>query len=135
MKLLSLLALTLIALAFPSCEEEQPVQETQEVSLVEIKDGVYTEYYPGRKAIKYRGPQDENGLRDGMWYFYSESGVEMSMTEYSHGKKHGDSFVRYPNGVMRYYGRYENDQQVGVWVTYDQNGKVEQEKDFGTPLE
>jgi antitoxin component YwqK of YwqJK toxin-antitoxin module len=129
-RLLLFLTVPLLLLASCGGEEEQPVK--QEESLVEVKDGIYTEYYPGRKAIKYQGPQDENEMRDGRWFFYSESGVELSMTEYKHGKKHGASFVRYPNGQMRYYGNYTNDKQSGVWITYDKEGNVAQEKDFGT---
>lgn len=127
-----LLVLTVPLLLLASCGgEEGPTPAKQEESLVEVKDGIYTEYYPGRKAIKYQGPQDENEMRDGRWFYYSEAGVELSMTEYKHGKKHGDSFVRYPNGAMRYYGHYTDDRQTGVWITYGADGKVAQEKDFG----
>ncbi len=129
-----LFVLTVTLLLFSACgESPETDKKAAEEVLTEVKDGIYTEYYPGRKGIKYRGPQDANELRDGRWFFYSEGGVELSMTEYSHGKRNGDSFVRYPNGMMRYYGRYENDLQVGLWVTYDLNGKVAQEKDYGTP--
>ena len=132
MKNWSLLLLTVVITLLAACASPEKKEKEPE-SLFEVKDGIYTEYYPGRKAVKYRGPQDENELRDGRWFFYSENGVELSMTEYSHGKKNGDSFVRYPNGMMRYYGHYENDVQTGVWITYDEKGNVAQEKDFGSP--
>jgi antitoxin component YwqK of YwqJK toxin-antitoxin module len=133
MKTLSLLVFTVAVLSLVSCGGEEPAPKTSE-SLIEVKDGIYTEYYPGRKSIKFRGPQDENELRHGKWYFYSEKGVELSMTEYVHGLKSGGSFVRYPNGVMHYYGEWYKDKQVGQWVTYDQTGKVVEEKNFGEPL-
>lgn len=132
-RLLLFLTVGLLLLASCGGNSEKTEQNTGEDVLFEVKDGVYTEYYPGRKAIKYRGPQDENEQRDGRWFFYSEKGVELSMTEYKHGKKDGDTFVRYPNGIMRYYGHYTNDKQSGLWITYGRDGKVEQEKDFGTP--
>lgn len=135
MKTLSLFILTVALFSLVSCGGDAPETTKKEESLIEVKDGIYTEYYPGRKSIKYRGPQDENELRHGRWFYYSEKGIELSMTEYSHGKRNGASFVRYPNGVMHYYGDWANDKQTGVWVTYDQNGKVAQEKDFGTPAE
>lgn len=133
MKNALLLLLTVTTLLAAACGgNTEKKDEKKEDVLYEVKDGVYTEWYPGRKAIKFRGPQDENELRDGRWFYYSETGVELSMTEYSHGKKHGASFARYPNGIMRYYGNYDNDVQVGIWITYDKTGKVAQEKDFGT---
>jgi antitoxin component YwqK of YwqJK toxin-antitoxin module len=130
-----LFILTVGIFLFSACGDPEPEEQTNEEVLFEVKNGVYTEYYPGRKAIKYQGPQDENEMRNGRWFFYSETGVELSMTEYKHGKKDGDSFVRYPNGMMRYYGHYTNDEQTGVWITYDEKGNVSQEKDFGTPDE
>lgn len=98
--------------------------------LVEISNGIFTEYYPGRKAIKFKGPQDSNGQRDGRWFFYDEDGQEMSMTEYSHGKKNGFTFVRFPSGNMRYTGEYVNDVESGLWKFYDESGKVTLEKNY-----
>lgn len=132
--LLSLLALSGSLTLFTACDhEEAKLPETE--SLIDFKDGMYTEYYPGRKAIKFKGKKDENNQRDGVWYFYAENGVEQSMTEYKHGVKNGPSFTRFPNGKMRYYGEYRNDKQVGVWVIYDQNGNPESEKDYGNAEE
>ncbi|MCE3296749.1 MAG: hypothetical protein K0R65_2463 [Crocinitomicaceae bacterium] len=115
---------------FVSCTEEAPKKE-KELPLIEIKNGMYTEYYPGRKAVKIRGPVDGNELRNGKWALYTENGFELSVTHYIHGKKEGHSIVKYPNGVLNYYGEYRNDQKVGVWRTYDQKGKLVEEKDFG----
>ena len=128
--LLLIVAFTFIAV---SCgETEEPVKKEDPQSLVEVKDGIYTEYYPGRKAVKFRGPQNEQEQRDGRWFFYAENGTELSMTEFSDGKRNGASFVRYPNGQMHYYGEYQNDVQVGIWVTYNAAGEPE-ERDFGYP--
>ncbi len=108
---------------------EQSKKKEKEV-LVEISNGIFTEYYPGRKAIKFKGPQNENGKRDGRWFFYDEDGQEMSMTEYVNGKKHGFTFVRFPSGNMRYTGEYTNDTETGLWKFYDENGKVTLEKNY-----
>lgn len=115
-----------------SCsEEKKPVKkEKKEESLIEIKDGIFTEYYPGRKAVKMQGPQDEKGIRNGRWKFFAENGVEMSMTEYKNGLKEGFTFVRFPNGAMRYNGEYHEDKQAGIWRYYDEQGKVIQEIDY-----
>lgn len=121
-------------LSMVSCSEPEKAPEVEKTeSLVEFKDGIYIEYYPGRKAIKFKGPKDENNQRDGIWYYYAENGVEQSMTEYSHGKKNGSSFARYPDGRMRYYGDWKDDKQVGVWVTYNPDGTIGEEKDYGQP--
>lgn len=128
-----LFVLTALTLVLAACSGEAPKAEKEEESLVEVKDGIYTEYYPGRKAIKYRGPQDENELRHGRWLYFDEKGNELSMTEYSHGKKHGASFARYPNGAMHYYGNYTNDVPSGEWITYDEKGKVAETKVFPEP--
>jgi YD repeat-containing protein len=112
-----------------SCGEEEekkkPVSKpVQKEVLTETKDGTFTQYYPGKKKIKFQGPQDKEGQRHGIWYFYDESGRQISMTDYKHGKKHGVSLKRYPNGQVHYTGEYENDVQVGIWKTYDANGKL-----------
>jgi antitoxin component YwqK of YwqJK toxin-antitoxin module len=119
-----------------SCDSNNKVKEKRKVAeeeLVEVKDGVYTEWYPGKKQIKYRGGQDEKNLRHGVWTFYSESGMELSVTMYEHGLRMGHTVVKYPNGMLHYRGEYFNDKTVGVWTTYDAKGNLISEKDFGYP--
>ena len=100
-------------------------------NLVEVKDGVFTEWYPGKKSIKFQGGQDELGNRDGKWTFYAENGTELSFTLYDHGKKEGFSLVKYPNGRIHYRGEYQNDKMIGLWSTYDEKGKLISEKEYG----
>ena len=69
------------------------------------------------------------------WVFYSENGNEQSITVYNKGMREGFSLVKYPNGAMHYRGEYRNDQMVGIWTTYDEKGKVINEKDYGFPDE
>jgi antitoxin component YwqK of YwqJK toxin-antitoxin module len=111
-----------------SCNEEVEKKVEKKEDLVEIKNGLFTEYYPGKKAIKYQGKQDETAKRDGRWVYYSETGDELSVTTYSHGLKNGFTMVKYPNGVLHYVGEYINDTMVGVWRTYDEKGKLLSEK-------
>ena len=111
-------------------EDQSAVTEKKE-DLVEIKDGIYTEWYPGKKNIKFQGAQDEKAQRNGKWVFFSESGNELSITFYSRGLKEGFTVVKYPSGRIHYRGEYRNDTIVGLWTTYDENGKVSKEKDFG----
>ena len=113
-----------------ACEEEEEKKESttetveKEEVLTEIKEGMFTEYYPGKKKVKFQGPQDPEGRRHGIWYFYDESGKQISMTDYKHGKKHGVSMKKFPNGQVHYTGEYENDIQVGIWKTYEMNGTL-----------
>ena len=109
-------------------EDEKPkenvAESTTEEVLTEVKDGVFTQYYPGRKKIKFRGPQDPEGRRHGIWYFYDEAGHQISMTDFKHGLKNGVSLKKFPNGMIHYTGEYEDDKQVGIWKTYDETGKL-----------
>ena len=100
-------------------------------NLVEVKDGVFTEWYPGKKQIKFQGGQDDLGNRDGKWTFYAENGTELSFTLYDHGKKEGFSLVKYPNGRIHYRGEYQNDEMIGLWSTYDEKGNLISEKEYG----
>jgi len=120
-----------------SCEEEtqkkiDTTPKVEEEQLVEVKDGMYREYYPGKKQLKFEGMQDENKQRHGKWSFFNEKGVEITVSYYEHGKKHGHSIVKYPNGAVYYYGEYDNDKMVGIWKTYDEKGKLIEEKDYGS---
>ena len=113
-----------------SCKDKQVDKIAKKENLVEIKDGIYTEYYPGKKNKKFQGAQDEKSRRDGKWVFYSEKGNELSITFYTNGLKNGFTMVKYPSGRMHYRGEYRNDTIVGLWTTYDQNGKITKEKNY-----
>jgi antitoxin component YwqK of YwqJK toxin-antitoxin module len=131
-QIIGLILIASISLTVNSCGEEKKAPKKESVNdLVEIKNGIYTEYYPGRKAIKFKGPQDSESKRNGRWFFYDERGNELSMTEYVNGKKHGFIFVRYPNGAMRYTGEFNMDVEAGLWKFYKEDGTVISEKDYG----
>jgi antitoxin component YwqK of YwqJK toxin-antitoxin module len=121
-----------------SCNSNDTKQLNDKVvkeQLVEVKNGKYTEWYPGKKQIKFEGMVDKKGKREGKWSYYSEKGTELSFTIYEHGVKQGHTVVKYPNGIIHYRGEYLNDNIVGVWTTYDRKGKVVSEKDYGYPGE
>jgi antitoxin component YwqK of YwqJK toxin-antitoxin module len=129
-----ILFLSFVIILNSACNSEktEEVKKENEV-LVEIKNGKYTEWYPGKKQIKFEGMVDQKGKRDGKWSFYSEKGTELSFTFYENGIKEGFTVVKYPSGVIRYRGEYLNDTIVGIWTTYDPKGKVISEKDYGYP--
>jgi len=134
MKYLLFIFIGLLVCSSCSTEETETIvkQEEQE-QLVEINDNIYTEWYPGKKQIKFRGGQDDKNQRHGKWSFYSETGLELSVTMYQYGKKEGFTVVKYPNGALHYRGEYLNDEMVGIWTTYDEKGVVANEKDYGYP--
>ena len=125
-----------IALVLASCTTKKATKkQVKSENLIEVKHGVYSEWYPGKKQLKFHGSIDKKGNRDGKWVFYSENGNEQSITVYNHGMREGFSLVKYPNGAMHYRGEYRNDKMVGIWTTYDEKGKVINEKDYGFPDE
>ncbi|AEA42253.1 toxin-antitoxin system YwqK family antitoxin [Fluviicola taffensis] len=130
-QVIGIISVVLFLLTLGSCGDDQNTAKKESASdLVDIKNGIYTEYYPGRKAVKFKGPQDDENLRNGRWFFYDEKGNELSMTEYVNGKKHGFIFVRYPNGSMRYTGEFNMDVESGVWKFYNEDGTISSEKDY-----
>jgi len=131
----ALMMLLFIAACSPEVKKDKILKKEKEEVLVEVKDGIYTEWYPGKEQIKYRGGQDENEKRHGIWTFFSEEGQELSVTTYEHGLREGFTVVKYPNGVLHYRGEYHNDQTVGIWTTYDEKGEFQSETDFGYPEE
>lgn len=119
-----------------SCEStEKPVRPEQPFEkelplIVEGEDGKYTEWYPGRRQIKITGRKDNDGNRTGIWKYFSDQGVELSITVYTAGKKDGHTVVRYPSGMTHYVGEYENDEPVGEWKFYNEEGEVTEVKDY-----
>lgn len=131
MKKIVFLLATLFLISACENNPEKKNEKIPKEKLVEVKDGVFTEWYPGKKRIKFQGGQDELGNRDGKWSFYAENGTELSFTLYNHGKKEGFSLVKYPNGRIHYRGEYQNDEMIGLWSTYDEKGNLINEKEYG----
>ena len=79
-------ALGLFMLFLSACQNETETEvETidkskQEEQLVVTENGIFTEYYPDGKSVKFRGPQDNEKKRHGQWIYYGEAGDELSRT-------------------------------------------------------
>jgi antitoxin component YwqK of YwqJK toxin-antitoxin module len=129
-KLVYFLSLSIFLLSCGSEDETAPVVEDQ--NLIETIDGVYYEYYPGKKQVKITGPVDENNKRNERWELYSEGGKQLGFTMYEHGIRQGHSYSSYPNGAPLYHGEYWADTLIGVWKSYNQKGEVTT-KDYGLP--
>ena len=114
-------------------ENAKSLSVIQEEVLVDSLDGQYKEWYAGRKQLKYIGGQDSKGRRHGRWTHYLESGIEKSMTTYTHGLREGFSIVKYDNGMIFYRGEWQKDKKVGVWTTYNLKGEVVSEINYSKP--
>lgn len=129
MKLTVLFSLLLIASSCSTEPETKKAKAPVQENLIEFKDGIYTEFYPGRKKIKIRGAQDDKKVRNGKWVLLSENGEEMSVTYFDKGKREGHTIIKHPNGAINYVGEYLHDEQIGIWKFYDTSGKLIREED------
>ena len=126
-----------LAFAAASCSSNEKTKKEKEITqldkeedLVEIMPNMYREYFPGKKQIKMMGPLDDEKRRHGAWESFYENGKKNSATYYVNGVKNGHSIVYYPNGGVYYYGEYLKDEKIGVWKTFDEQGKLVSEDSF-----
>lgn len=113
-------------------DERKTNEQTQEnpEDLIERMPGIYREYYPGKRQLKIAGPLDAEDKRNGAWESYFENGQMNSTTYFIHGIKEGHSIVYHPNGTIHYVGEYKNDQKIGLWLTYNNQGELISEDSF-----
>lgn len=138
MRILSLIAVTLFLISCGGKKEESSTQSVSgtptDTSTVEqethstVSDKV-TEFHPNGN-IRMEGKLDENGERDGLWTSFYDDGSKWSENYYSNGLKDGHSITFFPNGQIRYIGEYLNDEKVGTWTFYDEEGNVVNEETF-----
>lgn len=126
----------MVLFVFTSCTEEKEKPKRPEVKMeyqplvTEDDSGRYTEWYPGHKQLKMKGRKNINSERVGVWKYYSERGVELSINVYTNGKKNGHTIVKYPNGAIHYSGEYKNDEAIGIWKFYDEQGELIETKNY-----
>jgi antitoxin component YwqK of YwqJK toxin-antitoxin module len=94
-----------------------------------IHTGEYIELFPNGK-VQTEGWNNKQGLRDGIWYSYYETGTKWSESSYKNGIKEGHSIVFFPTGKIRYMGDYKNDEKSGHWIFYNEAGEIDTEKDY-----
>lgn len=99
-----------------------------EVSPYNIADGEYIEKYPDGN-IKIKGTL-ASGMRKGDWYSYYPNGNKQSECRYEDNKKNGKTATYYPNGKIRYIGYYLWDQPSGTWEFYNEDGSLNQTKEY-----
>lgn len=91
--------------------------------------GNYQEFHPNG-ALKIEGLNNMYGNREGLWAAFYEDGTKWSENFYSNGVKSGHSITFFPNGNVRYVGEYRNDERIGVWKFYDEEGNITGEENF-----
>lgn len=124
MKFIQILLMTLLMACGGAAETE-----TSEAAQTPSKDREkYTEIYDNGQ-IKIQG-WERDGKRVGPWVSFYENGIRWSESEYRDGMREGKSVTYYPNGAMRYRGAYVADEKAGIWIFYDEEGKVIREENF-----
>ena len=116
-------------------EVEQVEKQVEELdttieNTVNLKEpGIYQEYHPNGQ-LKIEGLNNMYGNREGIWISFYEDGTKWSETFYSDGIKSGHSVTFFPNGSVRYVGEYQNDERIGTWKFYDDQGNLSNEENF-----
>jgi antitoxin component YwqK of YwqJK toxin-antitoxin module len=126
-----------VILVIISCSDQvdKPKENTSDESpsIESLKDTInrqVSEWYQGKNQLKMTGQIDKNKQRHGKWVYYSQTGLELSMTTYTNGMKEGFSVVKYPNGIRHYRGEYRNDKKVGLWTFYNKEGEFAKEVNY-----
>ncbi|MCG8575644.1 MAG: hypothetical protein MI810_12225 [Flavobacteriales bacterium] len=109
--------------------EEITQNENQNATLEVVPGGDHREYHPNGE-LKIEGQYDDNGLRTGLWISYYDTGIKWSESYYVAGKKDGHNLSFFPNGKVRYLGEYNDDQKIGEWKFYDEEGNLTQTENF-----
>ena len=66
-----------------------------------------------------------NGIRQGNWLFYYDSGQLLLKVNYDNGKKNGREITYYENGMILSEGEYKNGKRVlPTWSIYDESGNL-----------
>lgn len=131
----SLFLLVFALFLWSSCEDDKKPQRPEVVEqefrpLIVEENGRYTEWYPGHQQIKISGRKNQEGQRTGVWKYFSEQGIELSITLYNNGLKEGHTIVKHPNGALRYTGEYFNDEPIGEWKFYNEEGQLIETKKY-----
>ena len=62
------------------------------------------------------------GLKQGLWEFWSPRADLIRTERYLDGRLHGDFNIYYPNGSRHTAGHHRLGQRYGLWYTWDSAG-------------
>jgi Uncharacterized protein conserved in bacteria len=100
-------------------EEPEPTPTIQNSSLEEITDAIFD--------LKPIYPTDLNA--DSFSKMYTNGAIKFEV-DLKDGLKHGRYTEYYPNGNEKITGRFRNDEQVGTWRYYNEEGEQVHKKRF-----
>ena len=111
-----------------------------------IPEGIRREYSPDGKIISAKifldgivigdGIVDEEGLKQGPWKEYHDSGELKAIGKYVDGKKIGEWKWYYKNGKIEQIGAYlKNEKPDGEWKWYYDDGKLLRDEFYAGGLE
>ncbi|HSD09188.1 hypothetical protein [Flavobacterium sp.] len=93
-------------------------------------DGKRIVYYPNGKIV------DEvvykNGLKEGSYKKYSETGIVMESSFFKNGEYDGEAIYKDPNDQVVAKGMFKNGKKIGKWQFFI-NGKLESEENMDKP--
>lgn len=111
-----------------------------------LPDGKYVVYYDSLKQDLFFEGNIVNGVKDGIWTWYYDTGIKQKEVQYLSGVEHGAYNSYYPNGQMnlsmvfnmglkdglitKWYssgvksmeGITSKNTPVGIWNKWDENG-------------
>lgn len=89
----------------------------------------YEEYYPNGN-LKLKIALDKNGIRNGQFKEYYESGKLKSKGEYFNGELRDSVFIYYENGRIKEKGIFYNGHQQNWWKVFGHNNEILEEKEY-----
>jgi antitoxin component YwqK of YwqJK toxin-antitoxin module len=98
-----------------------------------VKDGLFIVYQAGGNSKMLQGNYS-NGLQDGEWTMWYETGQRSSVDHYRNGLQDGLHTSWYANGAMALTGQYRDGKRVGVWTTWDPSGLTSRKQDYNAKV-
>lgn len=93
-------------------------------------EGLKTVYYPNGKIV------DEvvykNGLKEGVYKKYSESGIVMESSFFKNGEYDGEAIYKDPNDQVVAKGMFKKGKKIGMWQFFV-DGKMISEENMDKP--
>ncbi|MFM7566945.1 MAG: toxin-antitoxin system YwqK family antitoxin [Flavobacteriales bacterium] len=125
------LALALFLMLWSCTSKNTTTKPKPKEKLWELKEGVFTQWYPGKKIIKFKGTKvdylgkvDTNGVRQGRWVFNNDKGKVRCIAMYQRDTLDGHQVVMYPNGINHYIGEWKMGKKDGTWQTFNRKGEL-----------
>jgi antitoxin component YwqK of YwqJK toxin-antitoxin module len=129
-------------------EKGNKVSEGREVN--KLNEGEWKFYHPASKALmsteRYakgkltgirkvffpNGKINEettfvNGIKDGIYKKYTETGILLEDAKYKNGEYHGPATYRNGQGEIVATGQFTNGKKTGIWKFYENNKVVKEE--------